>query len=68
MMADKDHEWVKEEAHKHRTGEEERRKGPRRSGDDRRDMIRFEPDKDDRRTKADRRGSKDNWGDNDKPI
>jgi hypothetical protein len=67
-MADKDHEWMKEENNRHRTGEEERRKGPRRTGDDRRDMIRFEPDKADRRTRKDRRGSKDNWGDNDKPI
>ncbi len=33
----------------------ERRKQQRRSGEDRRDMIRFEPDKDDRRQIEDRR-------------
>lgn len=34
---------------------EERRQQHRRSGSDRRDMIRFEPDKDDRRDGGDRR-------------
>lgn len=33
----------------------ERRKGERRVGHDRRDEIRFEPDKDDRRSGVDRR-------------
>lgn len=35
--------------------QEERRKEHRRSGEDRRDMIRFELDKDDRRSGSDRR-------------
>ena len=66
-MTDKDHDLMKENNHWHHTGNEDRRKGERRSGQDRRDMIRFEPDKDDRRKGRDRRGDKDNWGDID-PI
>ena len=48
---------------------EEKRHGERRKGDDRREMIRFEPDKEDRRSGLDRRGGsvKDKWG-TDKPI
>ncbi len=34
---------------------EERRREHRRSGEDRRDMIRFEPDKEDRRSSGERR-------------
>lgn len=34
---------------------EERRQGHRRSGSDRREMLRFEPEKDDRRRGKDRR-------------
>lgn len=52
---DKEQELMKDDQHRHHTGSEERRKGPRRSGEDRRDMIRFEPDKDDRRKGEDRR-------------
>lgn len=40
-----------------------RRQGERRVGDDRRDMIRFEPDKTDRRSGQDRRQpNRDSWG------
>jgi hypothetical protein len=39
----------------------DRRKGQRRKNRDRRDEIRFEPDKDDRRSGKDRR-STDHWG------
>lgn len=46
----------------------ERRQSERRQGDDRRDMIRFEPDKTDRRSGHDRRQhDHDNWG-RGKPI
>ena len=39
-----------------------RRRGERRSGHDRREMIRFEPDKEDRRSHEDRRESnQDIW-------
>lgn len=44
----------------------ERRHGERRSGHDRRELIRFEPDKEDRRSHIDRRESKrDIWKDRD---
>lgn len=36
----------------------------RRTGHDRRDMIRYEPDKDDRRVQADRRRGNQMWRDN----
>lgn len=40
----------------------ERRRGERRSGHDRREMIRFEPDKEDRRRGEDRReANRDIW-------
>ncbi len=51
-----------------RNGMPERRKDIRRTGDDRREMFRFDLTKDDRREGKDRRGSaKDNWGTED-PI
>jgi hypothetical protein len=40
----------------------ERRKGPRRSGTDRRELVRFEVEKDPRRSGKDRRaGNQDLW-------
>ena len=42
-------------------GPERRRGEERRVGHDRRDLIRFEPDKDDRRSGKDRR-KQDGWG------
>jgi len=44
---------------------EERRKAERRSGKDQREMIRFELDKDDRRSGNDRRSSATSWGSDD---
>jgi len=40
----------------------ERRKSQRRTGKDQRDMIRFELDKEDRRSGNDRRKSATGWG------
>jgi hypothetical protein len=40
----------------------ERRKSQRRTGNDQRDMIRFELDKDDRRSGNERRESATSWG------
>lgn len=46
----------------------EKRRDERRQGEDRREMIRFEPDKNDRRTGGDRRQTnRDGWG-RGKPI
>ncbi|MFW5450484.1 MAG: hypothetical protein ACKE9I_02695 [Methylophagaceae bacterium] len=45
----------------------ENRQGERRSGHDQRDMIRFEIDKEDRRSGKDRRKSATSWG-TDKPV
>lgn len=45
----------------------EKRKGQRRTGKDQRDMIRFELDKEDRRSGNDRRKSATSWGSN-QPI
>ena len=42
-------------------GPDRRKRGERREGQDRREMIRFEPDKDDRRSGKDRR-KQDGWG------
>jgi len=54
---DKAHnEWLE-------SGQDDRRKEHRRSGEDRRDMIRFEPDKDDRRSGHDRRKDRNNGWD-----
>lgn len=44
----------------------ERRRGQRRKKGDRREMIRFEPDKSPRRSNKDRRDSTDVWKDRDK--
>jgi hypothetical protein len=44
----------------------ERRRGPRRKKNERREMVRFEPDKTPRRSGKDRRKSKDLWKDRDK--
>lgn len=51
---------VNPERHTHH----ESRQSQRRIGHDRRDMIRFEPDKDDRRTRSDRRQGNQTWRDN----
>jgi hypothetical protein len=56
---------MSEEEHWKHSGAEDRRKEPRRVAIDRRDMIRFEIKKDDRRTGKDRRGK--DWG-TDQPI
>lgn len=56
---------MSEEEHWKHSGAEDRRKGPRRVAIDRRDMIRFEVAKDDRRSGKDRRGK--DWG-TDQPI
>ncbi len=66
-MAESKHETMSQEGHWHHTGNEDRRKTIRRAGHDRRDMIRFELDKDDRRSRNDRRRGARNWG-SDKPI
>lgn len=65
-MADKDTGQPEEQNWNPQT-DMERRKGPRRTGHDRRDMVRFEPDKEDRRSGKDRRGGPDFWGTDD-PI
>ena len=44
-------------------GPERRSGNPRRKGNDRREMIRFEPDKEDRRSGKDRRKMKSVWDD-----
>ena len=60
-----DHKLMSEEGHWNHTGSEDRRKEQRRKAVDRRDLIRFEVEKDDRRKGKDRRGS--NWG-TDQPV
>ena len=49
------------------TGENDRRRYNRRLAVDRRDMIRFEIEKEDRRKGKDRRGSVTDWG-TDQPV
>lgn len=66
-MTDSKHDLMTEEGHWHHTGKDDRRKKQRRSGKDKREMIRFELDKDDRRSGKDRRGSATSWGSDD-PI
>ena len=56
----------KQMKHSQYTGTE-RRKSQRRTGRDQRDMIRFELDKDDRRSGNERRKSATYWGSN-QPI
>lgn len=60
-MSEKGHKDMSEEDHWHHTGAEDRRKGERRTGTDQRDMIRFEPDKKDRRSGIDRRRDGNAW-------
>ncbi|MDT8371391.1 MAG: hypothetical protein RQ783_05270 [Gammaproteobacteria bacterium] len=64
-MTDSKHDLMSEQGHWHYTGEEDRRKKQRRTGKDQREMIRFELDKDDRRSGKDRRGSATSWGSDD---
>lgn len=66
-MSESDHKTMSQEGHWHYTGTEDRRKVERRSGHDQRDMIRFEIDKEDRRSGKDRRGTATSWGSSD-PI
>ena len=66
-MSDSKHGLMGEEGHWHHTGDEDRRKGERRTGKDQREMLRFELDKEDRRSGKDRRGSATSWGSDD-PI
>ena len=66
-MSEKDHKDMAEQDHWHHTGTEDRRKGERRTGEDQRDMIRFEPDKADRRSGRDRRRDGNAWAGK-KPI
>lgn len=66
-MAESKNKTMSQEGHWHFTGKEDRRKTIRRAGHDRRDMIRFELDKDDRRSHKERRRGARSWG-SDKPI
>ena len=68
-MTDSKHDLMSDEGHWHHTGAEDRRKEERREAGDRREMIRFELDKDDRRNHKheDRRGKATTWG-SDKPV
>jgi len=61
------HSVMTEEGHWHHTGADDRRRAQRREAKDRRDMIRFEIEKEDRRTGKDRRGSIPDWG-TDQPV
>jgi len=62
---DQNHKLMSEEGHWNHTGADDRRKDQRRKAIDRRDMIRFEVEKEDRRKGKDRRGK--DWG-TDQPI
>ena len=68
-MEESKHNLMKEEGHWNHTGSEDRRKEERRVASDRREMIRFELDKEDRRNydHSDRRGKATTWG-SDKPV
>ena len=66
-MSESEHDLMSEEEHWHHTGADDRRKGERRSGHDQREMLRFELDKEDRRSGKDRRGTATSWGSDD-PI
>lgn len=61
------HDDMSEEGHWNHTGADDRRIEQRRKAVDRRDMIRFEIEKEDRRSGKDRRGSVTSWG-TDQPI
>ncbi|NQZ54583.1 MAG: hypothetical protein HRT93_10075 [Piscirickettsiaceae bacterium] len=56
---------TEENSNQNTTGEDNKRKGERRTGHDQREMIRFEIDKQDRRAHKDRRGSATSWGTDD---
>lgn len=64
---DSNHSVMTENGHWHHTGSDDRRIAQRREAKDRRDMIRFEIEKDDRRTGKDRRGTVTDWG-TDQPV
>ena len=66
-MSENNHKNMSEENHWNHTDDEDRRKGERRTGQDQRDMIRFEPDKTDRRSGKDRRREGNAWSGK-KPI
>ena len=55
-MSESDHNLMKATGHWHHTGQDDRRKKNRRTGNERREMIRFELDRASRRTGRDRRG------------
>jgi hypothetical protein len=59
LMHEGQHDFLSEDRVNH---EEDRRKDQRRKAVDRRDMIRFEVKKDDRRTGKDRRKDNADWG------
>ena len=61
------HGMMAEEDISHHTGVDERRKQQRREAHDRRDMIRFELEKEERRSGKDRRSTVTNWG-TDQPV
>ena len=58
---------MSEEGSLHNTGADDRRRAHRREAHDRRDMIRFELEKEDRRSGKDRRSTVTNWG-TDQPV
>jgi len=64
-MTEEDDDYLEREQERNRQkyqGVRDRRKAHRRSGNDRRDMIRFEPEKKDRRSGVDRRkGNRSGW-------
>ena len=66
-MSESNHEAMSEEGHWNHTGNEDRRDQERREAHDRREMIRFELDKEDRRQGKDRRGQATSWG-TDRPV
>ena len=64
-MSESDHSLMSAEGHWNHTGADDRREEERRLGHDQREMIRFELDKDDRRSGKDRRGTATSWGSDD---
>ncbi len=64
-MSESDHTLMSKEGHWNHTGADDRRKKERRRGHDQREMIRFELDKEDRRSSKDRRGTATSWGSSD---
>lgn len=57
MNSNSNHDFMSEEGNWHHIGSEDRRNKERRGDHDRREMIRFEVDKEDRREGKDRRGT-----------